>query len=162
MASTLALRLQTCTRGSREKPVIIARFWLLWSQHPLDMDQLQEELAEAIRVFEPRISPRNLTIHTSKERHMVTFEVEGEMWANPLPEHLHIKTSVDLETGQCLLGDAPRRRLDHLHRCASGARELEALRVADGADGCRRIPAGSGRTRGILDPDRAAAHQHPH
>ena len=73
----------------------------------LDMDRLQEELAEAIRVFEPRISPRSLTIHTSKERQTVTFEVEGEMWANPLPEHLHIKTAVDLETGQCLLGDAP-------------------------------------------------------
>lgn len=73
----------------------------------LDMDRLQEELAEAIRVFEPRISPRSLTIHTNKERNLVTFEVEGEMWANPLPEHLHLKTSVDLETGQCLLGDAP-------------------------------------------------------
>jgi len=73
----------------------------------LDLDRLQEELGEAIRVFEPRISPRSLTIHTNKERNLVTFEVEGEMWANPLPEHLHVKTSVDLETGQCLLGDAP-------------------------------------------------------
>lgn len=73
----------------------------------VDMDRLQEELGEAIRVFEPRISPRTLTIHTNKERNLVMFEVEGEMWANPLPEHLHVKTSVDLETGQCLLGDAP-------------------------------------------------------
>lgn len=73
----------------------------------VDMDRLQEELGEAIRVFEPRISPRSLTIHTNKERNLVTFEIEGEMWANPLPEHLHVKTSVDLETGQCLLGDAP-------------------------------------------------------
>jgi type VI secretion system protein ImpF len=73
----------------------------------LDLDRLQEELTEAIRVFEPRISPRTLTIHVNKERNLVMFEIEGEVWANPLPEHLHIKTSVDLETGQCLLGDAP-------------------------------------------------------
>ncbi len=73
----------------------------------VDLDRLQEELGEAIRVFEPRISPRSLTIHTNKERNLVMFEIEGEMWANPLPEHLHVKTSVDLETGQCLLGDAP-------------------------------------------------------
>lgn len=73
----------------------------------LDMNRLQEELAEAIKVFEPRISPRSLTILMDKDRNFVTFEVDGEMWANPLPEHLHVKTSVDLETGQCLLGDAP-------------------------------------------------------
>jgi len=73
----------------------------------LDMNRLQEELAEAIKVFEPRISPRSLSVHMNKDRNLVTFEVDGEMWANPLPEHLHVKTSVDLETGQCLLGDAP-------------------------------------------------------
>ncbi|MBE0541991.1 MAG: type VI secretion system baseplate subunit TssE [Verrucomicrobia bacterium] len=72
-----------------------------------DMERLQEELGEAVKVFEPRLSPRSLTIHSNQERNLVMFEVEGEMWANPLPEHLHVKTSVDLETGQCLLGDAP-------------------------------------------------------
>ena len=73
----------------------------------LDVDRLQEELSDAIKFFEPRISPRSLTIQMSKDLNHVTFEVDGEMWANPLPEHLHVKTSVDLETGQCLLGDAP-------------------------------------------------------
>ena len=72
-----------------------------------DMDRLQEELEEALQVFEPRIIARNLKIHTNIERNIVTFEVEGELWANPLPEHLHLKTTVDLETGQCLLGDSP-------------------------------------------------------
>lgn len=71
-----------------------------------DMPQLQEQLAQAIRVFEPRITPRNLVIRADLERNLVTFELQGELWANPLPEHLHVKTTVDLETGQCLLGDA--------------------------------------------------------
>jgi|ERR1043166_7020610 type VI secretion system protein ImpF len=72
-----------------------------------DMARLQEELSEAIRVFEPRITPQNMTIHASLERNSVTFEVEGELWAHPMPEHLHVTTTVDLESGQSLLGDAP-------------------------------------------------------
>lgn len=72
-----------------------------------DMERLQEELAEAIQTFEPRITPRSLTIRADLDRNMVAFELEGELWANPLPEHLHLRTTVDIETGQCLLGDAP-------------------------------------------------------
>jgi type VI secretion system protein ImpF len=72
-----------------------------------DMERLQEELGEAIQVFEPRLTPQSLTIRADLERNLVTFDVEGELWANPLPEHLHLKTTVDLETGQCLLGDSP-------------------------------------------------------
>ncbi len=72
-----------------------------------DMERLQEELAEALRIFEPRLSARSLAVHSDKERNQITFEIEGELWVNPLPEHLHLKTTVDLETGECLLGDAP-------------------------------------------------------
>jgi type VI secretion system protein ImpF len=72
-----------------------------------DLDRLQEEMAEAVKVFEPRITPRSLTIHADMERNIVSFDVQGDLWANPLPEHLHLKTSLDLETGQSLLGDAP-------------------------------------------------------
>jgi len=30
----------------------------------------------------------------------LSFEIEGEMWAQPLPDHLFVKTEVDLETGR--------------------------------------------------------------
>ena len=79
----------------------------LCGQTAPDMNQLQEDLAEAIRTFEPRITPRSLTIHADMERNHLTFDIQGELWANPLPEQLHLKTSVDLENGQSLLGDAP-------------------------------------------------------
>jgi type VI secretion system protein ImpF len=68
---------------------------------------LQEELADSLQVFEPRISPRSLTVRVNVERNLVNFDIEGDLWANPLPEHLHVKTMVDLETGHCLLGDSP-------------------------------------------------------
>ena len=71
-----------------------------------DLERLQEELGEAIQAFEPRLTPRTLAVRADLERNLLTFHVEGELWANPLPEHLHLKTTVDLETGQCLLGDS--------------------------------------------------------
>jgi type VI secretion system protein ImpF len=71
-----------------------------------DMQRLQEDLAEALATFEPRITARSLAIHATMERNLVSFEIQGDLWANPLPEQLHVKTAVDLETGQCLLGDA--------------------------------------------------------
>ena len=79
----------------------------LCGQTAPNLEQLQEELAEAIRFFEPRITPRSLTIKADLERNFLSFDIEGELWANPLPEHLHLKTMVDLENGQCLMGDAP-------------------------------------------------------
>ena len=78
---------------------------------PGDLHQWQEELSEALRVFEPRINTRGLNVRVSRgdgaDPNLVKFEVEGELWANPLPEHLHLKTKVDIETGLCLLGDSP-------------------------------------------------------
>ena len=71
-----------------------------------DMVRLQDDLAEALAVFEPRVSARTLSVHALMDRNQVTFEIEGDLWANPLPEQLHLKTTVDLETGICMLGDA--------------------------------------------------------
>lgn len=71
-----------------------------------DMRRLQNDLMEALEVFEPRISARSLSIVAAQDRNIVSFEVEGDLWANPLPEQLHVKTAVDLETGLCVLGDS--------------------------------------------------------
>jgi len=72
-----------------------------------NLDRMQEELVEAIKIFEPRITARSLTIRADVQGNVVTFDIEGELWAHPRSEHLHLKTTVDLETGQCLLGDSP-------------------------------------------------------
>lgn len=71
-----------------------------------DMDALGRELNEAIRFFEPRIARHTLTVKASMDRHVISFELNGELWANPVPEKLFIKTKIDLETGQCSLGDS--------------------------------------------------------
>ncbi len=71
-----------------------------------NMDELERELCEAIQWFEPRIINHTLTIKATIEKNVVSFQMFGELWANPIPEKLFIKTNLDLETGQCNLGDA--------------------------------------------------------
>jgi len=70
-----------------------------------NMDELEAELARAIQFFEPRILPHSLVVRAVLERQTIAFEIRGEIWANPIPEQLFIKTKIDLETGQCVTGD---------------------------------------------------------
>jgi type VI secretion system protein ImpF len=37
----------------------------------------------------------------------VSFEIEGELWAQPMPDRLYVKTKFDLETGQCEVEGRP-------------------------------------------------------
>ena len=71
-----------------------------------DMLALERELAEAIQLFEPRILRHSLTLKATMENQVISFEVFGELWANPITEKLFIKTQIDLENGQCSLGDS--------------------------------------------------------
>ena len=70
-----------------------------------DMKLLEREMTTAIQLFEPRIIRHTSSVTATLERHLISFEIEGELWANPVPERLFIKTKLDLETGQCSLGD---------------------------------------------------------
>ena len=71
-----------------------------------DMHELERHLIESLELFEPRITPRTVSIHASLERNVIDIEIRGELWANPLPEQLYVKTNIDLETGLCTLGDS--------------------------------------------------------
>lgn len=68
------------------------------------MRQLEKELAEALYVFEPRILRNSLKIRSTLQGNMVVLDLKGELWANPVPEQLHIKTMLDIETGHCSVG----------------------------------------------------------
>jgi type VI secretion system protein ImpF len=71
-----------------------------------DMEELERQLAAALQLFEPRVIRHTLVVKASMERQMVGFELNAELWANPMPDKLFIRTSIDLETGQCMLGDS--------------------------------------------------------
>jgi len=68
-----------------------------------DMPYLERRIREAILAFEPRILPATLkvTVATSEEfnHNALSFDILGDLWMQPLPLRLYLKTQVELETG---------------------------------------------------------------
>jgi type VI secretion system protein ImpF len=71
-----------------------------------NMEELERQLTEAIQLFEPRILPHSLAVRATMKNQLISFEIQGELWANPVPEKLFIKTEIDMESGQSVLGDS--------------------------------------------------------
>ena len=74
----------------------------------IDLVEWERHLLTVVRNFEPRIIPQTASVHASVDqwnRHPLTFDIRGELWAKPIPEHIWLKTAVDLDTGQFLFGD---------------------------------------------------------
>lgn len=69
-----------------------------------DASVLQQRIRAAIVAFEPRLTAstlqvRVLTDDTRMDHQSLVFNIESEMWAQPIPLNLYLKTEVDLETG---------------------------------------------------------------
>jgi type VI secretion system protein ImpF len=74
--------------------------------------EFEVQVKQAILNFEPRISRNQFSVHIvspldSQYIRTISFEIEGELWAQPLPDHLYVKTEVDLETGHHKLKGEP-------------------------------------------------------
>lgn len=74
---------------------------------------LEEQLADAIRAFEPRIRPGTLrvTARGALEDDAVpalVFVIEGELWAQPVPMQLFLETTIEVETRLAVVTDAAR------------------------------------------------------
>jgi type VI secretion system protein ImpF len=74
--------------------------------------EFEAQVKQAILCFEPRISHNQLSVHVvspldAGNVRSLSFEIEGELWAQPLPDHLFVKTEVDLETGHHTLKGEP-------------------------------------------------------
>lgn len=72
--------------------------------------QMERMLTEVIQRFEPRIYRRGLQVravvdHSAFSHNAIVFEIHGQVWAQPLPERLDVKTEVDLETGQVSISE---------------------------------------------------------
>lgn len=70
----------------------------------VDIRDLERLLAKTIREFEPRLLPESLSIKgvvTDQMNHNVmTLTIEAELWSQPLPQKLLLRTELDLETGE--------------------------------------------------------------
>jgi type VI secretion system protein ImpF len=72
--------------------------------------ELEQMIRQAILDFEPRLDRNSvrvrLILDAQKMSHnALTFEVEAELWAQPLPLHLFLRTAVDLEGGSVEVTD---------------------------------------------------------
>jgi type VI secretion system protein ImpF len=81
----------------------------------LDVDKLEIILRQVIMDFEPRILRNSLRVSAAftEERmshNALTFEIEGELWGQPMPLQLYWKTEIDLESGQVKVEEASRTR----------------------------------------------------
>jgi len=62
----------------------------------LEVSALEESLKLIIRRFEPRILPDSLEVRAvvdadSMSHNAVRFDIEGELWGQPLPQQLYLK-----------------------------------------------------------------------
>ena len=70
----------------------------------IDADVLQRRVKDSILAFEPRLTANTLRLTVNAlskrmDRQALVFKIESEMWAQPIPLNLYLKTEVDLETG---------------------------------------------------------------
>ena len=80
----------------------------------LEVTDLERAVRQAILDFEPRILPaslrvRALEIGNFENHNVIGVEISGQLWAQPIPIDLLVRTEIDLETGQVEVADlAPR------------------------------------------------------
>lgn len=78
----------------------------------VDVTSLERQIRQAIWDFEPRILRDTVAVraHLSNEMNnrALWFEIEGELWAQPIPLRLFLRTEVDLETGNVTVTDRGR------------------------------------------------------
>lgn len=71
----------------------------------LDVSELESTLRQVIWDFEPRILRNSVVVRVILDQQLMshntlTFEISGDLWAQPLPLQLYLRTEVDLESGQ--------------------------------------------------------------
>jgi type VI secretion system protein ImpF len=72
--------------------------------------QLEQMIRQAILDFEPRLDRNSVRVRLVMDKdemshNTLSFDVEAELWAQPLPLHLFLRTAVDLEAGKVEVTD---------------------------------------------------------
>ncbi len=77
----------------------------------LDVAGLERSIRQVIEDFEPRILPESLQVKALVDQedlqhhNVIGVEIRGQLWAEPVPLELLVRTEIDLETGQVELSD---------------------------------------------------------
>ena len=81
----------------------------------VDVEALERVIRQTIITFEPRILATSVRVKTclapdEMNQNALSFAIEGDLWAQPVPMRLLLQTSLDLESGHVSLVQAERRR----------------------------------------------------
>jgi len=68
-----------------------------------DLSELSRVLREVILRFEPRILPHTLKVsaeaNSGDSHNVLGFRIEGQLWSQPVPLEIYMRTEIDLESG---------------------------------------------------------------
>lgn len=76
----------------------------------LDLKKVEKQVASAILNFEPRMLEESLSVKALysfelMSRKTLSFEINAELWAQPVPLKMYLRTELDLETGTVTIAD---------------------------------------------------------
>lgn len=77
--------------------------------HSVDPLQTAARIEAAIRRFEPRLSALRVTPEMGEEgneTHVLAFRIEAQLWGQPAPQQLVLRTRVDMDSGSVDVADA--------------------------------------------------------
>jgi type VI secretion system protein ImpF len=83
----------------------------------VEIADLERAVRQTILDFEPRILPETLRVKalvelTALDNHnVIGIQIEGHLWAQPVPMELLIRTEIDLETGRVEIADLAAARV---------------------------------------------------
>ena len=80
------------------------------SANGLDRGVLERMVRQAIWNFEPRILRHTVKVRAFvsedlMSRNALAFIIEGELWGQPLPTRLYLRTEIDLDTGNVAVSE---------------------------------------------------------
>lgn len=73
----------------------------------IDPAEVSRRIRDAINCFEPRLTGVRVSpeIREEHEGMTITFLVEAELWGQPVAQHLSLRTSIDVDTGDVAVSD---------------------------------------------------------
>jgi type VI secretion system protein ImpF len=79
----------------------------------LDLGNLERLLRQAIWSFEPRLLRNSIKVRLEADlkqmsHNALSFYIEAELWAQPMPLRLFLKTDIDLEAGSAQVVETSR------------------------------------------------------
>lgn len=85
----------------------------------LDVSVLERAIRQAILRYEPRILAADLQVRAVEPssvldtHNVIAFEIRGQLWSQPVPLEILLRTQMDLEAGQVEVRDGAPTRTTH-------------------------------------------------